>query len=381
MTIRQTRRIVRTALLALGIPLVAGCGSPASEHMNRARHALENGKPLEAMAALSHARELAPTDPDVQREMMRARAYLIAEQPARLTPEVLDELRYEASYLLETDPKHAAVYLTEQGNIAARTSDPGARMKFEEALKRDPDSIVAHLGLGLFLLNGKEGAAPGGVQAAAKEFEAILKVKPEHVVALVGLAQTQLAQGEASKAEENLEKALKQAEDFNARMLLGSAKLRDKKPAEAVQEFSRATELVSNNSVAWRSLGEALLQSDHPADAERALRQAAQLQQDAQTVLALGFALGRQKKYEQALGLFNSLIQQDENAAAALFGAGNVLEEVGKKNEALAYYKKIVALQPASQQQAQTLMTIKTQAQERANVIEGKGAPPSGAPR
>src|SRR4051812_42059383 len=82
--------------------------SAISSHTRRGDTAIAEGRYLEAIAAYGHARELAPTDPTLQRGVMRSRAYLVAEQPLRITNETAEELRYEANYLLDADRGNAA---------------------------------------------------------------------------------------------------------------------------------------------------------------------------------------------------------------------------------------------------------------------------------
>jgi tetratricopeptide (TPR) repeat protein len=324
------------------------------------------------MTALVHAQEVHPGDPEVQRLMMKARTFLAAEQPARITADTVESLRYESQLMIGEDRRNAAVYLTTLGNIASRTGDLAeARTRFNEALKRDPNSVVAHIGQGLFLMGQKDGAGP-----AAQEFEAVLKAKPDHLIALVGLAQVELGTDKAALAAERLEKVLKGTDDFTARMLLGQAKLKLNNKTDAIAQFQRATELAPNNPNGFRALGEALLSVDKLPEAERALRLSVQLQQDAGTVLALGFALERQKKSDQALGLFNAILQQNDNVAPALLGAGTALEELGKRSDALAYYRKLLSLPESQGPDGQALAQLKQQAQQRLTGLQGNGAAP-----
>jgi tetratricopeptide (TPR) repeat protein len=308
----------------------------------------------------------------VQKDIMRARAYLIAEQPMRITGENAEELRYESSFLLEADRARSPVYLTVLGNIAARSAQPDeAKAKFEAALKADPSSLLAHAANAIFLLGVKDGA-----DRAKAEFAEVLKAKPDHMVALVGLAQLALAENKADQAVEKLEAALKVSDDFTARMLLGNAKVRLGKNDEAAVHFQRASQLDPRNAEAWRSLGQSLLGAGKPDEAEHALRSAAQIQQDAQTVVALGFALERQKKSDQALGMFNAVLQQNAGDPMAMFGAASALEDLGKKADAINVYRKLLGMQVQQNQPgAQVMVTLQQQAQQHLAVLEGKTPP------
>ena len=376
----RTRQLLIAGGLLIGLPLTLhlwetqfdrlNMGSVA-RHIERGDEALKEGKYLEAISAYGHARELRPTDASIQQNLMRARASLVAEQPMRITGETAEELRYEANFLFDNDRPRRATYLTVLGNISARTGNTDdARARFESALKADPNSVVAHSATAIYLLNQKDGA-----EKAKAEFEAVLKAKPDHAVALVGLAQIALADNKPEAAVEKLEAALKLADDFTARMLLGSAKQRLQKNDEAVTQYQRAAQLDPRNAEALRSLGQALLATNKPEEAEKALRASAQLQQDAQTVLALGFALARQNKSDQALGMFSAVLQQNPNDAPAMFGAGTALEGLGKKQDALAIYKKLAAIQVGQNAPGgQLVAQLQQQAEQRMAAIEGRPA-------
>lgn len=377
----SARTLLCAAALSLVLPALlvgAGCGNPGAQHLARGDKALAAGRYTEAIAAYGHARELAPTDPAAQRGLMRARAFLVAEQPLRVTLETVEELRYEAGFLADTDPGSAAVYLTALGNIAARTGNAEeARARFDAAIKADPKSAVAHTALGVFFLAqpGKEGAA-----RAREEFDKAIELRPGSPVALVGLAQLSIAEGKVDGAVERLEAALKAGDDYTARMLLGGARLKQGKTDEAVAQFSRAVQIDPRGADAHRSLGQALLSANRPEEAERALRTAAAIAQDAPTSLALGFALARQKKADQALGQFALVLQSQSGDAAAIYGAASALEELGRKEEALTMYRRLAALPPQQGASAQLLAQLQQQAATRTAALEGKPPAAPAAP-
>jgi tetratricopeptide (TPR) repeat protein len=374
---------------ALAFSIACACNPApehASEHVKRGDAAMLAGRYAQALAAYSHARELAPHDTIVQRAMMRARVHLIAEDAARLTPEAFEDARYEATFLLESDTTHAHVYHTALGNVLFRQGDvEGAKAKFAEALKVTPGSALAHTALGVVLMTRKETSA----QAKA-EFEAALAVKPDALVALLGLGQIKLAEGDLPGAVDRLEAALRIRDDFVVRMALGNARAQQQKPTEAVEHFQRAVQHDPKSAEALSSLGQALLNANRAEDAERALRGAIQLRPDPGTSIALGFALARQKKLEPALALFVQILAHDASAAPALYGAGTASEELDKKEQALEYYQRLLAL-PTAGAQRQMITDLQHDAQSRAKAITAAlaaasasasaSAPPRPAPR
>ncbi|MDI1429159.1 tetratricopeptide repeat protein [Polyangium sorediatum] len=361
---RPLARALRLPSLLLCVAMFWACNRTpelAREHLAQGDVALAAGRYPQALAAYGHARELAPTDPDVQRALMRARVHLIAESAARIAPEAIDDARYEAELLLETDKPRAPVYLTALGNILSRQGDAeGAKMKFAEALAIDPSSTLAHTALGLVFMSRKEDAA-----RAKSEFQLALKVKPENAGALVGLGQIELAEGNIAGAAEHLEAALRITDSFDARLALGRARATQQKSGEAIPHFQRAAELDPKSAEAVGSLGQALLGAGRLEEAERALRAAAMKRPDPETRNALGFALVRQKKAAAALDVFRGVLADDVASAPALLGAGVASEDLGQKEQALAFYQKLLGL-PASgpggmvadlQRQAQSRIT------------------------
>jgi tetratricopeptide (TPR) repeat protein len=363
--------LARSALL-LAVVLQTACGQPpalAEEHLRRGDAALAEGRYQAALAAYTHARELAPTDAGVQRALMRVRVHMVAENASRLNVESIEDARYEAQLLLDTDKERAPVYLTALGNVLYRQGDvETAKIKLADALKLDPASALAHTALATILMSRKEGAA----QAKA-ELEAALKTKPDHTMALVALGQIKLAEGDFVAAADRLEAALRGGEDFTVRMALGNARAQQQKTAEAIESFQRAVQLDPKSADALAALGQALLNAGRADEAERALRAASQIKPDPATQVALGFALVRQKKLEPALALFTQLLAQEPGAAGALYGAGTASEELGQKEQALSFFQRLLAL-PQTGRERQMLADIQRDAQTHVAALNASAA-------
>src|SRR5262249_29902460 len=132
------------------------------------------------------------------------------------------------------------------------------------------------------------------------------------------------------------------------------------------------------NADAKSSLGQALLSAGKPEEAERALRAASQLRADPFIATALGFALERQKKADQALAVFQAVLAQDASAAPALFGAGVASEDLGKKEEALDFYRRLAAL-PEDGPQKEMIAGLHKDAQSRITALSASVPPPASA--
>ncbi len=374
MTTTRMRRPLACFAVALSLA-IAACGQEAaSEHIKRGDASLRDGRYAAALAAYSHARELSPNDPAVQRAMMQARVHLIAEDAARISPDALEDARYEAELLLEIDKPRAHVYLTALGNVALRRGDvEGAKLKYGDALKGDPGSPLAHTALALALMGSKDGAA----QAKA-ELEAALKTKPDHLKALVTLGQIKLAEGDPAGAVDKLEVALRAGDDVAVRAALGRARLQQNKPAEAVEHLQRAAQLDPKNADVLATLGQALLAAGRVEEAERALRATLQLRTDPGSEIALGLALARQKKLEAALHMFGQALSHEPYAPQALYGAGTIAEELGRRDQASDYYRRLLAINASGADRA-AIGELQRDAQARLNAIIAAATPTSSA--
>jgi tetratricopeptide (TPR) repeat protein len=376
---------VIVAVLAVGVPLATNlwitlgqrlAPSPAAVHVARGDRAMAEGRYPDAVIAFGRAQKLDPGSAAADLGVMRARVHGVAEEPSRLRDEHEAELRYDAELLLAHDPASAAACHVALGHLAARKGDlASARAKYEEALKLDPSSPLAHIALGNAYLNDRDRAA----QAAA-EFEAALKARPGHPSALIGLARVALGKGEAQEAVRHLNAALAARDDFNAHMLLGNAQVRLKNLTDGIAHLERAVQLEPQNAEALRSLGQALMAADRSAEAERPLRAAVQLQDDAEAATTLGFALARQRRHAAALDVFTRVLTREPESPLALFGAGVSLEELGKRDEAATSYRRLLALKPPPGRDVPGLAQVQEDAKQRLAALEAGPPEPSPAP-
>ncbi|MBK9258513.1 MAG: tetratricopeptide repeat protein [Polyangiaceae bacterium] len=364
-------------LLFLVLPLLMGCDKPSelvAEHLRRGDMALADGHFAQALSAYAHAHELAPHDARVQRAQMRGRVYLLAHAPTRVAQEALEDLAYEATLLRETEKGLDAVCLTALGHVLARRGDmEGAKAKFAEAVKADPQSHVPHVALGMFYLN-----EPSGSATAKLEFELALQRKPDAPGALLGLGRIKLAEGDVAGAIDKLEAAARQEDDPAVRLALGTARLRQGKHADAARELRRALAFDPKNVDALSALGQALLGLGQLEEAEDALRTAMQSRQDQATAIALGFTLVKLDRAEQALSIFGQVLARNARVAPAIFGSGMANERLGKTQEALVNYRQVLAL-PAEGPQKDSVLELQRDAKGRVDALTPAPAPTSSA--
>ena len=342
----------RWLVVALALAGAPGCNREpdlVEEHLRRGDQALAEGRYSQALSAYGHAHELTPSSPRVQRARMWARVYLMADDPARTSPESLGDIAYEAELLLESEPANKAkqaVCHTALANVLQRRGDrEHAREKLDLAIATEPQSAIAHAALGAFLLERRETA-----DSAKTSFEKAQALDPGQVRALVGLGQLRLAAGDPAGAAERFEAALARRDDFAACLGLGNARMSQGRHAEAVSRLERAVAMDPTSADALSALGQALLALGRVDDAERALRAATVTRWDESTATALGYALVRRKRPDEALGVFGQVLASNASAVPALYGSGVASEDLGRVDQAAVFYERVLALSPSGPQ-------------------------------
>lgn len=375
---------VLLAVIILGLPLGAHLWmslgdrllSPAITHIARGDRALAEGRYAEAVIAYGRAQRIEPHSSAADLGITRARVHGVADDIVRLRDEHVDELRYDTSFLLERDPRSAAACHVALGHLAARRGDPAAaKTHYEEATKADAASALAHTALGNTYLSDKDGASK-----AASAFEIALKSRPGHVGALIGLAKIALAKGDPEQASRHLSAALATRDDYNAHLLLGNLKIRQKNLTDGIAHLERAVKLEPQSAEALRSLGQALMAAERVVEAERPLRAAVQIADDLEAATALGFSLARQRKQAAALEAFMQVLSRAPDSLFALFGAGVALEELGKRDEAASTYKKVLTLKVPPGREIPGLGQVQEDAKQRLAGLEGGGEQSAGPP-
>lgn len=126
---------------------------------------LQQGEYAEAAERAARARELDPTD---------AKALELAYTAAKQNGATVDDLMPMLDEMTELSPRKAAAEYTEIGDLHFRAGDTdAAQAALNRALELDPESAVAHLQLGLCLVN------LGDSEAAKGHFEQVVNLAPE----------------------------------------------------------------------------------------------------------------------------------------------------------------------------------------------------------
>jgi protein O-mannosyl-transferase len=178
-----------------------------------------------------------------------------------------------------------------------------------EVLKRDPNAAYAHNELGL--LARRRGDFAGSIL----HFQQALALSPTWVLAETNLCGSYI--------------------DLD-------------RPQDAVEACSRALQHDPTFALAHHNLGVALLEQQKGKEAIAAFRKALQYDpQYAMTFVKLGEAFYFQEKDpEQAIAVWKDALLLTPTDANTLYNLGLVSAEVGRTDEALGYYKSVIALHP-----------------------------------
>ncbi len=224
--------------LNLGLMLVrrAATGLKPTDHVEEGQarawlalaHLLENAKPEDALQAYRKASELTPKDPEPHLS-----AGLLHERQKEFSDA---EAEYKQVLTLDAHSTEAAIGLTNIYMKSARLSD--AEPLLRRLATERPDDAGIHLQLGRVL------AAQSKKDDAITEIQTALKLAPADSEAQRELADLYTSAGKNDLAE-NTYRALvtTQPKDPELHRGLGQALLRQRKFAEAQQEFLTALRL------------------------------------------------------------------------------------------------------------------------------------------
>lgn len=248
----------------------------------------------EAKVAYEEAKRLDPTLAEASQGLaVLALAQQRPDDAMRLADEAVQKAGQRAEpWLLKAD------LLRVQGKMAE------AAQAYEEALKRDPKHVGAHLSLGLLHMQGREfGPAQREIEAARKAdpnslpvklaqaqldfiqhkfpqardgLQEILKSAPSHSPSILMMGATQLALESYAQAETYLSTYVKAVPgSASARRLLAATYLKKKQPAKAVETLSPLLTAGTQDGAVLALAGDAYMQLKEYAKATEYLEKAA----------------------------------------------------------------------------------------------------------
>ncbi len=312
--------------------------------------------------------EAYPDDPSI--------LYQVGARAAESEHYVLAEQAFRR--LVERVPKSGAArfYLANVLESTGRNAE--AEATFEAALERNlkPEMeraarIKYHTLVGLRLLNGDD------VLLAKREFEKVLELDPNHVVANMNLGLILIEERALEEAARAFERVISvKPEELEARIRLATIYLDTAKVAEGVRELDHVVAADPSGSFGERArvLLQALEQRVGPerlaairqfnserAEIEQALEQAPR---DAAVLFRKGELLLRERKVEEARKVLEEVVALDPAHIEARIKLGALAEEEGRFAEAAEHYA--IALSRATtaervDQIRQRLWTVQSQ--------------------
>lgn len=333
-----------------------------------------------AIQALERALQLNPDS--VTTHQLLARAYLIGNRLEAAAQEALQTLQRTAN---RNDPEavNARVNaLLTLADIARRRNDSAAAEDYyRQVLAVDPQSIAAHIGLGE--LAGEQGrwgialgyfetavALPGGDTNATAQFwlgesllrsgqlararaayQRALELQPIYPEALLGLAQTQHALGQADAALQTVEQALRQRSNYaEAHLFRGKLLQEAGRFAEARAAYDAA--IGANDRIAESFYRRALLAiRDNDYDqAIRDLNRTVTLQPNfPEAYYWLGRAYYTQGRIESAQQAIERAITLNPDYSEAIFYSGLIAEDRANIAAARDAYQTLISREPTSE--------------------------------
>jgi tetratricopeptide (TPR) repeat protein len=311
-----------------------------SRALRAGEKALSGGEAVKAIIAFNHARELRPSDPELQKAVWRARALLIAESSDRVSAENMEDVRYEMEQLIDAGDPEMATYLTALAHVYQRRGDAASAMaKLNDAIETNPRSVVAHLALAELLQKTTE-----RIDDATREYQAVLAVDPRNFTAHFGLSRMYLLKKDPNKELEELKAATAVRDSYDAWNALGDAYLHVQKLPEARAAYVHAAALSPNSPEPHWGIGTILFFNGEWAAAERELRLAMAGKHYAAMSFQLGTALARQHKCAEATPLLVEYARENPKHGGVQIELGMCAAELGQRDHAIAFFQQVLQM-------------------------------------
>lgn len=252
----------------------------------------------------------------------------------------LDRAAFFLPAAVRADPSDAAVHHSLGLLFRAGGKPADAAMAFRAASRIDPRHLPALNGLGLSLL---EASDPVGAERA---FEAALALQPRHAETRHNLGLALERQGRIPDALEAYRVAVEHKPDLHpARFAMGRALLALDRPAEAEPHLRESVARQPASADARAALAMAAEAQFRDEEAESLLRAAPRPWPPA-IAINLGNLLARRKRYDEAIALYDGVIERQPRDPVVRHNRANALAGLGRVDEAIAGWRDAIALAP-----------------------------------
>jgi tetratricopeptide (TPR) repeat protein len=207
----------------------------------------------------------------------------------------------------------------------------------------DPKMAEAHRMLGVVYLE------QGLREKAQGQYSYALDLKPGYYAAMAGLARLYRVEGNRTRAQELIEKALEvRADDVEMREMLGEILWESADLDGALAELEKVVAIAPRNLQARRTLALIYAAKGQTNDLAAELELVTQLApEDVDVRLDLGSAYQRMGDTTRAIGAYEEVLKKDPRNVNALKFAGDCYRRAKEPDKAIAAYQKVLKLQPS----------------------------------
>lgn len=296
----------------------------------------QTGQFSKALDQIQEIQKIQPDDPNVQLTLgviyLGQREYEKAAEAAKKA--------------IEQNPDNLLPYDTLGRAYLAQKMYGEALEAFTQALEREPDYVPALLGLGS--LYGTQGK----YFDAFSQYTKVLEIKPETPEAHLGLGGVYRMTGNQALALEQFETILTAQSTSSEVVLFNAADLalQLKKYDDAIAYSSRLLTENPQHVNAQYILAQAYLAKGEVGQATFELEDITRKQTDFQpAVVDLGLAYLVESDLEGASEQFQAVLRQNEKHLGALIGMAVTAQQQGLLQDAIAYCRKALEIQPTNQ--------------------------------
>jgi tetratricopeptide (TPR) repeat protein len=241
--------------------------------------------------------------------------------------------------LLKADPEDndarglAATLLLDRGDISK------ALAELQNVVTRAPDNPVARYNL------GRAFVARGEWPQAKEQFQKAIEIKPDYILARVTLAQLEIGRGEYEQALKGAQEIIEKYDrnNMNARLLEAAALADQKRYGESKALLNAMVKAAPGSPEIHFQLGMVALAENRYKDAEDSFKKAYELNPaNSRGLMGMVETDMAQNKKDAALELLLAESKKAPNRMDLLLGLGNTAVRVGRYDEAIGYYQRVL---------------------------------------
>jgi tetratricopeptide (TPR) repeat protein len=213
---------------------------------------------------------------------------------------------------------------------------------WQATLAQNPDSAVAHAGLGNVEYKN------GEIDSAIAHFRKAIELNPNYIESYYNISTCLLRAGRAAEAINYCHDELKRfPDDAVGHKTLAEALDRQGDTANAIAEYRKAIQIDPDFAAAYGNLGVTLLKSGKPDDAIAELEKALALDpRIAGAEVFIGIACANKGQPAEAIGHFTKAVHDNPTDSEARSNLGMALAQNGQTREAIDQFQIILQMNP-----------------------------------